>query len=250
MMKHSRVYTAIGLLLLAAALFLADYNIWSDTRAGKSASTVLAQLNQEIEENGEKEVIKGEADASALEAADDETQEEAYIPDYILNPEKRMPSVEIDREYYIGVLKIPAISLELPIVSQWSYSGLKIAPCRYSGSAYLGNMVIAGHNYYSHFAYLKRLSPGDEVTFTDVDGNVFDYRVSEIEILSPYAVTEMTSGDWDLTLFTCTVGGQSRVTVRCERMNKASYMTVAAPGRLCQDLTMIKRRIAMASIIS
>jgi sortase A len=36
-----------------------------------------------------------------------------------------------------------------------------------------------------------------------------------MEILSPFAVEEMTSGDWDMTLFTCTVGGQSRVTVRC-----------------------------------
>jgi sortase A len=25
----------------------------------------------------------------------------------------------------------------------------------------------------------------------------------------------MESGDWDLTLFTCTTGGQSRITVRC-----------------------------------
>ena len=25
----------------------------------------------------------------------------------------------------------------------------------------------------------------------------------------------MTSGDWDLTLFTCTYGGQERYTVRC-----------------------------------
>ena len=31
----------------------------------------------------------------------------------------------------------------------------------------------------------------------------------------PTSVQEMTDGDWDLTLFTCTVGGKSRVTVRC-----------------------------------
>lgn len=29
-------------------------------------------------------------------------------------------------------------------------------------------------------------------------------------------VDKMTSGGWSLTLFTCTVGGQSRIAVRCE----------------------------------
>ena len=76
-------------------------------------------------------------------------------------------------------------------------------------------MVIAAHNYRSHFGRLKDLPQGEEVIFTDMDGNVFRYRTAEMEILSPFAVEEMTSGDWDMTLFTCTVGGQSRVTVRC-----------------------------------
>ena len=211
-MKHNNAYTAIGLLLLAAALFLTGYNLGSDAQADRSANAVLEQLAQ----------------ASSVETPDlptlpdGESLEETYIPDYILNPEEDMPSEEIDGNSYIGILKIPAISLELPIIADWSYPGLRIAPCRYSGSAYLGNLVIAGHNYLSHFGYLKALSQGDEVTFTDTDGNIFRYEVSEIEVLSPYAVTEMTSSDWDLTLFTCTVGGQSRVTVRCAQVNNAS----------------------------
>ena len=48
-----------------------------------------------------------------------------------------------------------------------------------------------------------------------MDGNLFTYEMAERETLMPTSVEEMTSGDWDLTLFTCTVGGQSRVTVRC-----------------------------------
>ena len=41
----------------------------------------------------------------------------------------------------------------------------------------------------------------------------------ELETLSPFAIEEMTGGNWDLTLFTCTVGGQYRVTVRCVLAN-------------------------------
>ena len=66
---------------------------------------------------------------------------------------------------------------------------------------------------------LKDLSQGDEITFTDVDGNMFRYEVIELETLSPFAIAEMTGGNWDLTLFTCTVGGQYRVTVRCVLAN-------------------------------
>ena len=70
----------------------------------------------------------------------------------------------------------------------------------------------------SHFGQIKTLKPGDAVVFTDVDGNVYSYEVAELETLQPAAVDEMKSGEWDLTLFTCTIGGQTRVTVRCDRV--------------------------------
>lgn len=44
---------------------------------------------------------------------------------------------------------------------------------------------------------------------------MFTYCVAEEEILQPAQTEQMVSGDWDLTLFTCTVGGRSRVTIRC-----------------------------------
>lgn len=88
-------------------------------------------------------------------------------------------------------------------------------------------MVIAAHNYESHFGQLKNLSQGEQITFTDIDGNCFCYQVLDVEILSPYDVQEMTEGAWDLTLFTCTIGGQSRVTVRCERTDLPKNERVA-----------------------
>lgn len=78
---------------------------------------------------------------------------------------------------YLGTLEIPVLELELPIISQWSDSLLKIAPCRYQGSAYLDNMILAGHNYRAHFAGLKNLQIGDSVIFTDAEGSCFHYEV-------------------------------------------------------------------------
>ena len=143
---------------------------------------------------------------------------ESEIPDYILNPDMEMPTMDIDGNRYIGTLDIPALNLSLPVMSEWSYPKLKIAPCRYVGTAYQGNFVIAAHNYRTHFGSLGNLSAGDRVTFTDVDGNIFSYDVVEVQILNPAAIEEMVSDDWDLSLFTCTLGGKTRLTVRCDKI--------------------------------
>lgn len=144
------------------------------------------------------------------------SDERTVIPDYVLSPNMEMPVETINGIDFIGVLRIPALELELPIISEWNYPNLKTAPCRYSGSAYLNNLIICGHNYTSHFGTLKNLWEGDIATFTDMDGNVFTYKMVERETLNPTDIEEMESGNWDLTLFTCTVGGQSRVTIRFE----------------------------------
>ena len=206
MSKRGKLCTALGLLLLLAALGLTAYNLWRDAMASMSVDGVLERLTPTLSSR--------QSELPALSSG--EALEEAFVPDYVLNPEMAMPEENIDGRSYIGVLDIPALGLSFPIISEWSYDALQIAPCRYSGSAYLDNLVIAGHNYRSHFASLPQLQPGDTVTFTDMDGNVFSYAVSSLETPSPYAVSDMTSGDWDLTLFTCTVGGQSRLAIRCD----------------------------------
>ena len=207
MSKRGKLCTALGLLLLLAALLLTAYNLWRDAMASISVDFVLEHLTPALSSR--------QSELPPLSSG--EALEEAFVPDYVLNPEMAMPEETIDGQNYIGVLDIPALELSLPIISEWSYDALQIAPCRYSGSAYLDNLVIAGHNYRSHFASLPQLQPGDTVTFTDMDSNVFSYAVSSLETLSSYAISDMTSGDWDLTLFTCTVGGQSRLAIRCDR---------------------------------
>ena len=213
-MKHKgRFLILTGLLLVAAALFLAAYNLYDEARAKRSATEIMASLEADIPGvlSPEPFEITEETNTAAL-------LEEVEIPDYLLNPDMEMPVENIDGIDYIGVLRIPTLELELPIISEWSYQKLKIAPCRYSGSAYQDDLIIAAHNYNSHFGNLKNLREGDTATFTDMDGNVFTYEMVELQILQPTDIEGMESGEWDLTLFTCTIGGSSRVTARFERV--------------------------------
>ena len=202
MKRKGSGFILAGLLLIAAALLLTGYNLWEENRAGDAAVEVTQQLVEMIPQVTEPEIP---AEESVPET-----------PLYVTYPEMEMPAAKIDSDLYIGILEIPALDLELAIMSSWSYPKLKVAPCRYTGSAYTKDLVIAAHNYKSHFGRLGNLALGDRITFTDVDGNVFTYEVAAQETLMPTAIREMTSGEWALTLFTCTVGGSYRVAVRCD----------------------------------
>ena len=188
-MKHNtgKRLMIIGLLLLTAALVLTGYNIWDENRANRVASAVVDQLPQPgVGENSH------------------------------FYPTPDMPVMEIDGRRYVGRLTIPALGLDLPVLEEWSNANGKVAPCRYKGSVYTDDLIIAGHNYRSHFGSLKNLSIGKDVYFTDVDGNLFSYTVVALEFLDGTALDDMEAGDWELTLFTCTYGGRTRLTFRCE----------------------------------
>ena len=127
----------------------------------------------------------------------------------------KMPTVKVDGYECIGILSIPVLDLELPVLTDWSYAKLKKAPCLYYGSYYEKDFVIAAHNYEAHFGRLSELQAGDVVVFTDVSGTAHYYEVVILETLPKNATKEMITSGFDLSLYTCTLGGGSRVTVRC-----------------------------------
>lgn len=202
--KRGTAWINLGLLLLAAALFLAAYNRNESYQAQQQSDVVLEEMSQALEQMVPAQTVPRQTEPPEL-------------PEAMEEPQREMPVRTIHGRDYIGVLTIPALELELPVLSQWDYTNLRIAPCRYEGSVYNGSLILCAHNYSSHFGRLKSLREGDVVQFTDMDDNVYTYQVVGLETLSPTDVEGMESGDWDLTLFTCTVGGQSRVTVRLER---------------------------------
>lgn len=188
------VCVVLGVVLLLAAGSLYGYNRYEDAHAGTEAQTVVADLQQKVSETAD---TGAEADSGPLD------------------PE--LPVVEIDGNEYVGEISIPAIGIDLPVMSEWSYPRLKIAPCRQFGSSRTDDLVIAAHNYESHFGKLSSLSEGDSVIFTDMDGIENQYVVSKIEVLDPHSVEEVEHSGYALVLYTCTYGGKTRVTVFCDR---------------------------------
>ncbi len=242
-MKRNRIGTALmrgGLLLLAAAFCLTAYNFYIDRVAGKEAERVAESLRAQLLEKTDSVQLpqippqptpadadnSGEVGTEAVTSQPEELPQptpvtrpdEIEIPDYILDPYMDMPTLAVGGESYIGLLDIPVLELALPIIEDWSYASLKHAPCRFSGSLYLDDLVILGHNYRRHFGRLTGMIPGDLVTITDAVGNVFSYELLEFETIDGNDKEGMLSGDWDMTLFTCTMSGQTRAALRFARI--------------------------------
>jgi sortase A len=74
---------------------------------------------------------------------------------------------------------------------------------------------------------LITMAIGEDGYFTNVEGMTIHYIVTNRETVQPTDVEGMTENisnsgqstmDWDMTLFTCNLGGQTRCAVRCKRV--------------------------------
>ena len=206
--KTGIVLILIGVIFLGSAAGLYLYNRNLEGNAAEAVAQVVPQVLDAIEQRRE---MSGQIP-------------DPNLPQFIINqepdPHREMPVTNVDGHDYIGCLSIPTMDLELPVMAGWNYSKLRIAPCRYTGSLYLDDLVIMAHNYERHFGRIKDLRSGDLLTFTDMDGTTVEYEVIALDVLEPTDIEDMTAGDYDLTLFTCTYGGQSRIAVRCDRVTK------------------------------
>lgn len=194
-----------GTICILAAILLAARNGYEGQTAGAASDRILAEIHAHTEKIRHRKAI---AQAASYEAALNSLPD-PYDP--------KMTEREIGGIRYVGYIAIPALHLELPIASEWSYDRLKLSPCRYSGSSKTDDLTIAAHSYKRHFGRIGALKLGDEVILTDMDDIVIRYEVVAKEVLAPDAMEDMKGGKYALTLFTCTYDSQNRITVRCDR---------------------------------
>lgn len=187
--RNGLLLMALGVCTILSAVALIGYNEREQQTAAQESNQALLQLQSMQNCLPTEETMQPEDDTLA--------------------------EIEIDGERYIGQLSIPDLNLELPVMSQWSYPRLRKAPCRYSGTVLGRNLVLLAHNYPIHFGKLKELPLNTEICFQDVHGQKTWYRLAALEILDPKKIEEITAEEYDLTLFTCTYGGKSRVVARC-----------------------------------
>lgn len=202
---------AAGAVLIISALLLFVHNRQEDAQAGQEAESLLESVEAVIEAQAAQKPSPSPGVSPSPESID-----------------PTMPTVTIDGYDYIGYIEVPILGLKLPVMSEWDYDRLRIAPCRQFGSTRTDDLVIAAHNYWNHFGRLKELKEGDAVSVTDMEGIVNDYLVARTETLYPDDVDSVQNSGYDLVLYTCTLGGRTRVTVFCDRAAESAEKDI--PG--------------------
>lgn len=189
------ISVCLGVLCMLSAVGFVVYNKWEAENAEEISQDIVEDVQSIIKEEKSGQPVANDS---------------------------QMPTVEADGYDCIGILYLPVLDLKLPVLTDWSYEKLKKAPCHYYGSYYEKNFVIAAHNYKTHFGRLSELQKGDLVVFTDVNGIAHYYEVVILETLPQSATKEMITSGFDLSLYTCTPGGNNRVTVRCNAVDGAN----------------------------
>ena len=183
--RSRRPLVAAGALLLLAGALLAGQNLLTERRAARQTADLLAAVETRI---------AAPADLPAPEVTGDP-----------------WAGYEV-----IGVVGLPDLGLSLPVLADYTQDLLAVAPCRYTDDLALepGQLVVAGHNYRTHFGRLGELAPGSRITWQNLDGVTYTYTVTEITEIDAGDREALEQGDWDLTLFTCDVTRTRRILVR------------------------------------
>lgn len=196
MMKKSKktamLFIGIGIAFILSAIMLFVFNEITSYRTAQETVEILDSLENEM-------------------------LEDISVP--VDTTDGVMPIRLVDGINVVGVVSIPSLGIEVPVAAEWSYEMLRKSACRYSGTAKDGRLIILAHNYARHFGSLKNAAVGDEVQFMDVNGELYKYSVTRVEILAKTELDRLTASDSDLTLFTCTYGGKKRVVVRCMKQS-------------------------------
>lgn len=97
-------------------------------------------------------------------------------------PEERrdntMSVLSVDGKDFVGVLELPRYESTLPVGNDWGKSSKY--PCRFGGSVYNGTMQIGATTQKGQYDFYRELSVGDEVYYTDVEGNRYGFKITSL----------------------------------------------------------------------
>ena len=141
--------------------------------------------------------------------------------------DKKTKRVELKYQGYdvIGLIEIPAINLEYPILDKTTKATMRTSISRFSGGDIneLGNVSLAGHNNYSGtmFGKNKNLKLKDKVLLTDLTGVTIEYEIYDIFVTDPDDTSILETKDEtkrEVTLITCKNGRSERLIIKAREI--------------------------------
>lgn len=196
---------AVSILLIVAGIAIILYPAVKRDYAARQQAKILKELDQYITDTSEDESSDSSVSSSAASkspspsqsASSDEDKKKAEMDAYI-------------KKNIEGVLKIPEIDLNMPVLKGASKKNLAISPSSMDGTGKAGtvcNYCIAGHRsrtYGHQFNRLGELKKGDKIFFQSTS-DTFTYTISDIKLVkaTDASLLAPVKGEKLMTLITC-----------------------------------------------
>lgn len=133
---------------------------------------------------------------------------------------------QIQGHKVVGIIKIPKIELEYPILENTNKETLNLSITKFWENRIneIGNVTLAGHNNLNGtmFGKIKKLEEGDIIELTDIQNVKLKYKVFKTYVIDPNDITCILpeqEGTREITLITCTNGNKNRFIVKAREIN-------------------------------
>lgn len=230
-----KIKIVLIIVLLVAGIGIMLYPAYSKKKTADKQEVMMTDLKKKIEEN---KLNKKDSNESISDNTENR-KKNTYDPDLVREEVKKLEIEENEKnvnnsnsdellknQQVIGIINIPTIDIEFPIVEGSNRANIAVAIGHMKGTSVLGgegNCVLAGHHggiYGVFFKNLEKLKKDDKVVLTDEYGKSYTYKVSKSFKVKPtdVYVTDNLEG-YNLTLLTCQDNGKNRLIVRCKLEN-------------------------------
>lgn len=141
--------------------------------------------------------------------------------------DKEQKEVQVEYKGYnvVGIISIPAIGIEYPILDTTNEKTMKVAITKFWGNDVneLGNFTMAGHNNKdgTMFGKTKRLNIGDKIEMTDLTGRIIEYEIFDQYLIDPddvSCVKSVKENTREVTLITCANGRSNRLITKAREI--------------------------------
>lgn len=229
MKKKKKVFKVEFFLSVFLLCALSSYAICAEYDRNKSEE-VSKEILQEISFQDTTKIVEEEVIVVKLNAIPEEenvaTTQVVQIEQQVNIEEEQKLTADDGTTYYtIGIINIPSINVNYPILSTYTDELLRISPCKFHGPNpnEVGNLCIAGHNYKNSkfFSNVPKLELGDTIEITDLSGRMLTYTVYDKFIVNPdelACTSQLTDGKKEITLITCTNDNKQRHIIKARVM--------------------------------
>lgn len=242
--KKKKLYKFNFIVSILLAITLFSYYVYAEYQRNESdiSEDILAGI-EVVETPDDDSTVRMEEDVLVvvLDNAPEDTEAEEIDLKELLSANKNA-GTKLDTKVHktkngakyttVAVIEIPKINIIYPVIYSQDTSDkttedlLKLSVVKYWGpnANEQGNFCIVGHNYHNKrfFSKASTLKNGDTIYLTDTNNQTLEYKVYDNYVVEPNdlkCTSQLTNGNKEITLITCTMTGKQRTVIKARAIN-------------------------------